>query len=111
MFFFNNYKKELDQQKKGRDGCSSLSLLVTRESSILAIETKFHLGEDSGQGFTQIRISQENHDETETTRLSRKVRCVISNEPLHSLAKDSVKSSFTQSVCLGQWLGNLIQGG
>ena len=68
----------------------------------MAIETKFHLGEDSGQRFTQIRISQENHDETETNRLSRKVRCVISNEIVPSLAKDSVKSSFTQSVCLGK---------
>ena len=37
-----------------RDGSSSLSLLVTSESALLAEETKFHLGEDSGQGFTQI---------------------------------------------------------
>ena len=37
-----------------RDGSSSLSLLVTRESALLAMETKFHLGEDSGQGFNQI---------------------------------------------------------
>ena len=27
-----------------------------RESALLAIETKFHLGEDSGQGFTQISM-------------------------------------------------------
>ena len=37
-----------------RDGSSSLSLLVTRESALLAMETKFHLGEDSWQGFTPI---------------------------------------------------------
>ena len=37
-----------------RDGSASLSLLVTRESVLLAMKTKFHLGEDSGQGFTQI---------------------------------------------------------
>ena len=37
-----------------RDGSSSLSLLVTRESDLLAMETKFHMGEDSIQGFTQI---------------------------------------------------------
>ena len=37
-----------------RDGSSPLSLLVTRESALLAMETKFHLGEDSGQGFNQI---------------------------------------------------------
>ena len=37
-----------------RDGPSSLSLLVTRESTLLAMETKFQLGEDSGHGFTLI---------------------------------------------------------
>ena len=36
------------------DGSSSLSLLVTKESALLAMETKFHLGKDSGQGFIQI---------------------------------------------------------
>ena len=37
-----------------RDGSSSLSPLVTREPALLAMETKLNLGEDSGQGFTQI---------------------------------------------------------
>ena len=37
-----------------RDDFYSLSLLVTRESTLLAMERKLHLGEDSGQGFTQI---------------------------------------------------------
>ena len=37
-----------------REGSSSLSLLVTREYALLAMETKFLLGEDSGQEFTQI---------------------------------------------------------
>ena len=32
----------------------ALPLLITRESAMLAMETKFHLGEDSGQGFNQI---------------------------------------------------------
>ena len=36
---------------------SEISLLITRESALLVMETKFHIGEDSGQGFTQI-ISQ-----------------------------------------------------
>ena len=31
-----------------------LGLLVTRESVLLAMETKFYLGEESGLGFTQI---------------------------------------------------------
>ena len=37
-----------------RDDFFSLSLFVTRESALLAMETKFHLRQDSGQGFTQI---------------------------------------------------------
>ena len=37
-----------------RDGSATLSLLVTRESALLATETKLNLGEDFGQGFTQI---------------------------------------------------------
>ena len=31
-----------------------MSLLVTKESVLLAMETKFNLGEDYEQGFTQI---------------------------------------------------------
>ena len=47
-------RKRIHFWKVCRDGSSPLTLLVTRESALLAMETKFHLGEDSGQGFTQI---------------------------------------------------------
>ena len=69
VFIWQLQKKE----KKVRDRCSVevrvvavqagsakmafplwASCLVTRESALLAMETKFHLGVDSGQGSTQI---------------------------------------------------------
>ena len=33
---------------------SQIDLFVTKESALLAMETKFHMVEDSGQGFTQL---------------------------------------------------------
>ena len=40
--------------KKKTQKESQINLFVTKESALLAMETKFHLGEDSGQGFNQI---------------------------------------------------------
>ena len=38
--------------KKKTQKESQINLFVTKESALLAMETKFHLGDDSGQEFT-----------------------------------------------------------
>ena len=48
-WLFNNYKQKNKTQQE-----SQITLFVTKESALLAMETMLHLGEDSWQGFTQI---------------------------------------------------------
>ena len=52
--FINN--GDLNQQKKGRAGSSSRSLLVTRESALLAMEMKFHLEDVTKERYCQRRM-------------------------------------------------------
>ena len=44
----------LIKPKKKPKKKSQIDLFVTKESALLAMETKFHMVEDSGQGFTQL---------------------------------------------------------